>query len=71
MVSSLIALFGKLKKMILACGDNGRAAAARDFLLHTSRKFIFLIKTPNCHVLQRVNVLEFLMIMAVLAWAIA
>lgn len=49
--SSLIALFGKLRRMLLACGDNGRTAAAGDFLLRTSRKFIFLIKTPNCHVL--------------------
>lgn len=70
-VSSLITLFGKLKKMLLACGNNGRTAAARDFPLHTSRKFIFLIKTPNCHVLRRANGLEFLMIMAGPARAIA
>lgn len=70
-VSSLIALFGKLKKMLLACRDNGKHQLPEIFLLRTSRKFIFLIKTPNCHVLERVSIMKVLMIMAVLAWAIA
>lgn len=46
-VSSLIALFGKLKKMLLACRDNGKHQLPEIFLLRTSRKFIFLIKNAK------------------------
>lgn len=71
MASSRIALFGKLTKTLSARGNDGNTAAATDSLLHPSRKFTFLIKTPHRPVLRRENIPEFLMIMAAPAWAVA